>query len=312
MPKGHALAVLSQLSAPSAGTFRGRVAVARGVTRDQLRGLSAAGAIERLHPDVYRMTAVAASAEQRLRAALLWAGESAAATGRSAALLYGLEGVTGDVPEIALPYGVRGRSHAIVVRHGARVAFMTRRVRGIATTGPEYTLLWLAHDLEGEAFEVACEDARRRRLTSVPALHAYLERFGRRGRPGVAQLRRLLAELDPKHPSRSKLEVRTRRLLVASGLSGFVREFALEWRGRTYLYDFAFPEQHAILETNGRRWHDDPADYEHDHEKWSVPGRYGYRLVLATWDKVMQTPDALLRELRATMTAGATTTAQSA
>jgi very-short-patch-repair endonuclease len=304
MPKGPAITLLSRLSAASLGVFRGRVALEKGVSRGQLTRLCAAGAIERLHPDVYRMTAVATSAEQRLRAALLWAGDGASATGRSAGMLFGLEGVTADVPEIALPYGVRGRSRDILVRHGARAAFMTRRVRGVSVTGPEYTLLWLAHALNDAAFEIAFEHARRRRLTTIPALHAYLDRFGRRGRPGVAQLRRLLEELDPKHASRSALEVHTRRLLVAHGITGFVREFPLDWNGRTYLYDFAFPQEHVILETNGRRWHDDPTDYEHDHEKWSVPGRHGYRLTLATWSKITRTPHALVSELIATMSAG--------
>jgi hypothetical protein len=39
----------------------------------------------------------------------------------------------------------------------------------------------------------------------------------------------------------------------------------------------------VILETNGRRWHDDPADFERDQEQWSVPARHGFRLVFATW-----------------------------
>ena len=55
---------------------------------------------------------------------------------------------------------------------------MIRRHRGIAVTGVEPTLVSLAHTLDGEAFEVACEDARRRRLTSFPTLRRYLERFG--------------------------------------------------------------------------------------------------------------------------------------
>jgi hypothetical protein len=96
-------------------------------------------------------------------------------------------------------------------------------------------------------------------------------------------------------------EVKTRRLLVSHGLTGFEREFPLEWNGRTYRYDFAFPHHRTILETNGRRWHDDASDYEHDHEKWSVPGRHGLRLVLATWDKVTRTPDDLVVELATTM-----------
>jgi hypothetical protein len=112
-------------------------------------------------------------------------------------------------------------------------------------------------------------------------------------------MRALLDELDPVHPSRSTLEVKTRRLLVANGITDFVREFPLEWEGRTYYYDFGFAPQAALLETNGRKWHDDPADYERDNEKWSVPARHGYRIVFATWAKVTRHPEQLLSELSA-------------
>ena len=104
----------------------------------------------------------------------------------------------------------------------------------------------------------------------------------------------------PPVAARSTLEVKTRRLLVASGVTDFVREFPLVWNGRTYRYDFGFESRRTILETNGRRWHDDPADYEHDNEKWSVPGRHGYRIVFATWDKVTRHPQQLLHELTTT------------
>ena len=80
-----------------------------------------------------------------------------------------------------------------------------------------------------------------------------------------------------------------------------MREFPLAWGGRTYFFDFAFEPQRTILETNGRRWHDDPADYEDDNEKWSVPGRHGYFLVLATWEKVTGRPREFLAELVATL-----------
>ncbi len=180
---------------------------------------------------------------------------------------------------------------------------MIRTVRGLRVTGVEATLVRLAHVLDSEALEVACEDARRRRLTSIPALRAYLDRHARPGQRGVARLRAVLAALDPVHPSRSTLEVKTRRLLVERGLADFVREFPLDWNARRYRFDFAFPSRRTILETNGRRWHDDPCDYEDDNEKWCVPGRHGFRLVLATWDKVTQRPDDLFRELLATLAA---------
>ena len=69
------------------------------------------------------------------------------------------------------------------------------------------------------------------------------------------------------------------RRVVANGLGNFTREFPLEWRGRRYYFDFAFEPSRLIVETNGRRFHDDPIDYEYDQEKWRVPARYGYRIV---------------------------------
>jgi hypothetical protein len=253
MPRVFAFSTLSRLAEPHGGVFRGRDAERAGVKRDRLTSLVRQGVIGRIHPDVYRMTAIAPSARQRLCAALLWAGDDAAAAGRSAAEIYRLEGVRAAAPEIVLPHGRKRTDPAITVYNGEPRALMIRTVEGIRVTGVEATLMRLASILDSDAFEIACEDARRRRLTSMAALESYLARFGKRGRPGTAATRRLLEELDPSHPARSTLEVLARRLLVAHGITGFVREFPLEWRGRTYFYDFAFPDHRVVLETNGRR-----------------------------------------------------------
>jgi very-short-patch-repair endonuclease len=302
-----AIAVLSQLGLRTHGVFRGREAERRGVTRDQLTTLLRTGVIVRELRDTYRVAAVQKSPEQRLHAALLWAGDGSAAARASAGAVYELEGVRHPAtPEIVLPRARRARSDLVVVHRTSNPpALMLGTRRGFRVTGVEATLLALAGVLAGEQLEIACEDARRRRLTSVPALQAYLERFGTSGRNGTAALRRLLRELDAKHPSRSTLEVKARRLLVAHGRREFIREFPLTWHGRTYRFDFAFPAARVIVETNGRRWHDDPVDYEADQEKWSVPARHGYRIVFATWDKVTRRPEALLAELAATLRASA-------
>ena len=267
-----------------------------------MTALSKAGVVERVYPNTYRMTAVARSNAQTLRAALLWAGAGAAAAGCSAAETYGLEGVRAERPEIAVDGTRRLRSaHAVIHRITDARSLMVREVRGIRVTGPEETLMTVASVLDAEPLEIACEDARRRGLTSVSALRAHLDRFPHR--PGASPLRTLLRELDPVHPSRSTLEVKTRRLLVAHGITDFVREFPLEWNGRVYPFDFAFQRSWTILETNGRRWHDDPTDYERDNERWSVSGRLGYRIVFATWRKVTRTPALLVDELRAALAA---------
>jgi very-short-patch-repair endonuclease len=299
MARGSRIGELSTLSRGSLGAFRGSAAVAAGISRKDLAAFVSAGIIVRVLPDTYRMTAVAPSAKQFLRAALLWGGDRAAAAVRSAGMHYELEGVIASIPEIAVPRTSRVRSPLVIVHRPERGAeLMIRRYQGIRVTGVEATLLALADALDGESFEIACEDARRRRLTSVPSLRAYVDTFGG-ARAGVTTLRRVLDQLDPRHPSRSTLEVKTRRLLVTSGITDFRREFPLGWNGRTYHYDFAFPSTRTIVETNGRRWHDDPTDYEHDNEKWSVPGRHGYRIVLATWNKITKNPENFIAELAA-------------
>lgn len=284
------------------GVFLGRDAIANGVSRNQLTALLRANVIERVFPGTFRLTSVAPSNRQQLVAAMSWGGESSGAAGASAGEVYALEGVRAAKPDIVIDRKKHRRSPGVVVRR-PEAGQMLRTYKGVRVTGVEATLVALAHELNGEALEVACEDARRRRLTSMPALYAYLDRFGRQGRPGVAPLRALLKELDPIWPSRSTLEVKTRRLLVANGISDFVREIPLEWNGTTYRFDFGFAPDRTILETNGRRWHDDTADYDSDNEKWSVPGRLGYRIVFATWTKVMRDPAALINEIRATLAA---------
>jgi very-short-patch-repair endonuclease len=304
MASRNAFGVVARLGERTDGVFRGAKAIDAGVTRKQLHALLAADAIERVLPDTYRVTAVARSATQSLRAALLWGGPDAAAARRSAAETYALEGVRARQPEIAVPTTFRGRVSGVTLqRYDAPHALMFRTHNGLRVTGPEATIVSLGTVLDSEKHEIACEDARRRGLTSIAALRRYGADFP--GRRGAGVLRALLDELDPKYPSRSTLEVKTRRLLVAHGIREFEREFPLEWIGRTYYFDFAFPRERVILETNGRRWHDNPRDYEDDQEKWSVPARYGYKIVFATWLKVRREPSRFVGEIRAMLTRAA-------
>jgi hypothetical protein len=77
----------------------------------------------------------------------------------------------------------------VVHERSRRAPLLLRTKRGMLVTGVEQTLLALADSLENEAFEIACEDARRRRLTS---LRAYLQQYATSGRSGVAAQRKLL------------------------------------------------------------------------------------------------------------------------
>jgi len=257
MASRHPAGVISRLSERTDGVFRGADAMRVGVTRKQLYALVGADALERVLPDTYRMTAVARSPRQRLRAALLWAGSGSAAAVRSAGETYGLEGVRASQPEIATPDSFRGRAQSVIVhRYDVASPLMLRNAQRAARHGSgshDRRPRCGAHKREPRGGMRRCSTSWTHVRHSAAALP--------HGPPGSARCGShscIARRVDPVHPSRSTLEVKTRRLLVGHGIRDFVREFPLDSNGRTYYFDFAFQRERVILETNGRRWHDDP------------------------------------------------------
>ncbi len=198
MPRERAVAERSQLCATTNSVLRGAETVRRGVSRTQLGILAKADVIERVVPDTYRMTAVPASSEQGPRAALSGAGSGSMARGASAASVCGLDGVEATEPAAALGRNQHRRIDGITIaRPTDRRALMPRTRRGFRVTGVEATLVALASVLDGGALETACEDARRKGLTSMPAHLACTNQSGKRGRPASRRCARCSANWIP-------------------------------------------------------------------------------------------------------------------
>ena len=297
MPQEAVITTLSRLSARSLGVFRAEGATALGVTTNQLARLSRQGVIERMHPSTYRMTAVTPSSAQRLHAALLWAGDCAAVAGRSAGELYRLEGVRAPQPEIVVPHHRRGRMTGMTVYHGDPAALMVRRVAGFRATGVEATLLCLAHLFDGEAFEVACEDARRRRLTSVPALRAVPRPLrapratGRRtDAPDAVRARsQASGAIDPgsQDPAAAR---RPRHHRLRAGVPTRVERPHLPLRLRVHRRARDPRGQRPSLARRRGRLRTRPGEVE-------CARRRGFRIVFATWDTITRRPQEFVDEL---------------
>ena len=249
------------------------------------------------------MAAVPESNEQKLRAALLWAGDDAAGAGRSAGEVYRLEGVRASRPEIVIPRRQGTRAPLVHVHRADDLrALMIREHRGWRVTGIEPTLLSLAHQLDGEAFEIACEDARRRRLTSVAALRCVSRPVRREAGRESRRLRALLDQLDPVHPSRSTLEVKTRRLLVAH------RHHRLRARvpARVERPDLLASTSPSSAAARSSRRTDGagttiPPTTSTTTRSGACPAATATSSCFATWEKVTRHPRDLIEELRATL-----------
>jgi very-short-patch-repair endonuclease len=271
----------------------------RGLSRRQIERLLAIGAWVRIHPGVYRDSAAPVSSMQNLWAAMLWAGEGALASHRSAAEVWQLEGIVAPQPEIVVPYcrGLRGRS-VTVHRTTVRRKLDERSVDGPSVTSPERTIADLASLLDGEDLEVAIEDARRRRLLTVDSLLTRLDQPSRSTAPGLPQLRSILNGAVGQPPMDSRLEVKVARLLRTSDLPTPFPQFEIVVDGRRYRVDFAWPLLRVVLECDGRGRHANRTAFERDRARWTALAAAGWRVLIATWRDVTLEPEALLTQVR--------------
>ena len=267
-----------------------------GLTLRQVEGWYRSGRVDRLLPSVFRLAGAPSTREQALMAAVLWAGPGAFASHRSAAELWGFDGVKAARPEVTVPLAKIKKSTEVLV-HQTRAAIVGRTRRGIPVTTPERTLIDLSASSSSVQIEVAFESARRERLVTTASVCRNLESAGMRGRHGTSTLNQLVTVLATEPPCESALEVMTARVLRESDLPKPQRQVEIIAGGSTYRLDFAWPAERIALECDGRKWHE--IDFERDRERWSaIAAQTGYRFVWATWRSINDEPERIVAELR--------------
>ena len=213
------------------------------------------GRLIRLHPGVYVIAGAPSSWLQSVMGACLWAGSGAAASHRSAAAIWQLDGARERTVEITSSRHLRSR-RVKVHRRPLEDWEITKR-QCVPVTKVERTLLDLGSCVSAMALEIALDSALRRHLTAVPRLHAHLIEMARNGVPGTRALRRLLQERDPSIPPReSPLETRLGRLLREWRLPAPAAQFIVRSGNRFVArLDFAYPEKRLAIEADGYEFH---------------------------------------------------------
>ncbi len=286
---------LARLTAPNHGVFLSSDALAVGITPQGLSRRCKKGVIRRLHSGVYAMTSVQPSPKQVLFAACRWGGAGSAASHRSAAGLWELDGFDLDTIEIWSPR--RLKSGRVEARLGAVPTSDLTAIDAIPVTKIERTLIDLAGVVDIDKLEDALDSALRRRLTTVNRLRFRVRSAVRRR--GIGNLRFLLEERDDRgRPSASRFETRLNRLLIRSGLPA-MREFKI-WDGGEFVarVDFCFPDAKLIVEADGFRWHSGRRAWQRDRERRNQLTAMGWRVIQATWDDLTRHPDALIEKIR--------------
>jgi very-short-patch-repair endonuclease len=261
------------------------------------------GLFVRLHPSVYRIGAAPESWRQRLLAACLWT--SGVASHRSALMLLGLEGFSGEILEVTTTVTRRTSTGAVRIHRSTDLdPFELTTVDSIPSTTPTRTLIDVGSVLSQRGLEEAVDSALRQRLTSVSRLRTGVERFGGRGSRGPAALAKLLNARGAVAPTDSALETRLSRLLRRHRLPQPQRQVEIR-EGREFIgrVDFAYPELKVAIEVQSYRWHSSWAARLSDMERLNRLQALGWIIIQVTYEDLERRGDTVAQGIRAALDA---------
>jgi very-short-patch-repair endonuclease len=232
-------AIVDDLAAQQYGTAAVRQLRAAGISRHiQRRRVEARRWILQT-PRVLRLPGAPESAEQRVMIAALDAGADAIASHETAAWLWRLPGFA------AGEFVMRRREPTSGARPAHRPTLVLPHhrtmVRDIPCTTLPRTLFDLSSVLPGTRMERLVDTVITRSPAMLPALHRMFAELAKRGRPGIASMRRILAD-RPRGTvvPASGLERRFEEILKNAGLAPLARQVDLggaSWLGRVDYLD---------------------------------------------------------------------------
>ncbi len=246
----------------------------------------ARGEWERIGKRVVRLAGAPATPEQRLMAACLDAGPSAVASHQSAAWLWELCPLP-DRPAVTVARNMPRRIQGVEVHRPLERPARVSVRHGIPCTDPLRTLLDLAGVCEREILDGAVDRALARRLVSVPAIEAEIQRSARSGRPGLRALRDGLIRrgmLGAPHPS--VLESRALRLLRRIGITPLAVEVRVGPDGR-YRVDILL-EPKVAMEVDGYTYHSSPELKAEDERRRNRIRLSGVFVLVYDWTEILR------------------------
>jgi very-short-patch-repair endonuclease len=275
-------ALLAARALEQNGAFHRLDARAAGLSDKRIRSRVSKGEWIELLPSVYCNATTPRTHELMRHAALLWAGEGAVLSHRSAGALWVLDGITDDQPELTLPSDRRLRTTGVQIHRSDLAPSEITRRDAMPCTTLSRTIVDLASVVGPSTLEVAFESARRRYSLPVVAVHQQLSSMGACGRKGTAILREILDQLEGRPAAESPLEVKVAQLLRRAPIAEPERQYRIVIAGRTYRVDFAWPHWRVALECDGRAFH----DFQRDRTRWRKLSAAGWRVLPVTWRDV--------------------------
>jgi very-short-patch-repair endonuclease len=173
-------------------------------------------------------------------------------------------------------------------------------VKGFPVTNELRTVVDMASLLRRRTLEWLIDDLLAAQAFTLEELEDRFRRITRRGKPGMANLRAVLASRGPGYvPPASRLERLLIDVLKRAGLPEPVRQHPLPSRLGPGRVDLAYPMWRLIIEADSRRWHTRYADFETDRNHDNEATLLGWSILRYTYKRLTDDPDGVGQEVRA-------------
>jgi very-short-patch-repair endonuclease len=180
-------------------------------------------------------------------------------------------------------------------------------VKNVPCTTPSRTILDLAGTLGRASLRRVVEQGAVLRLLHLPSLDAAIARG--RGRPGIRQLREILApwRIDDEGVPRVKstLEAWLLSEIFEAGLPRPRCNLVLQLGRDRLEVDLLWEEQRLVIETDGEESHGTRIAFRRDRWRDQVLTAAGYRTARVTWDQMEGEAEETIERIRRMLGVGA-------
>lgn len=274
----------------------------QGFTRRMIQTRVRNGEWVRQHRDVLQIAGSPTSWEQSLSAAVLAAGDIAAASHRAAARLWEFRTVDDDV-EVAIRYP-RKLELADVTVHRSRDlegADITE-VAGIPVTTPERTICDLGLIFPEREVDRILRHAIATGLVNSRDLWNMRLRTSKQGRNGTGVLERRLLELpEMAEDTDSGLEILFLEVCGRSDTPPPSVQVPVSVRGETFRLDFAWPRKRVFVEVDGATFHSTPEQLRADARRQNLLVAAGWTPIRFRFQDLRDRPAESARIIRETL-----------
>ena len=216
----HPHATVLHLASQQGGVVLRGQAIDAGFTTDQIDWRVSTGEWRTVVTGGYRLIEMLGRLSRLRSAATVL--PNATVSHYSAAAFHDVQGISREIVSVTVPSKTTHTFPGVrVFRNDDLAADHLTRIRGLATTTLERTIVDLAATVSPRHLEFVVDDLLASGRSGVADLRAVLDSVARRGKPGVGSMRAILDDRSAGDENRSRLERAGLALLAEGGFTGY-------------------------------------------------------------------------------------------